>query len=129
MGVPLGQCGCLLDEGLARALWLVAAEATDPQIDNRLPTGNWQIAKVTLVTAVERFRPGATAGQCAPAASQRTVRCMISSHSCTCSTTSPAPGGNSTCGSTVHPVGGPAIRQAGRFTGTNRRGATRAGKS
>lgn len=23
------------------------------------------------------------------------------------------PGGNSTCGSTVHPVGGPAIRQAG----------------
>ena len=38
---------------------------------------------------------------------------MISLHSCTCSTTSPVPGGNSTCGSTVYPWGGPAIRQAG----------------
>jgi hypothetical protein len=52
-------------------------------------------------------------GQFAPAASQRTVRWMTSSHSCTCSTTSPAPGGNSHCGSTVHLAGGPAIRQAG----------------
>src|ERR1700694_3123492 len=38
---------------------------------------------------------------------------MISPHTCTCSTTSPAPDGNSTCGSTVHLLGGPAIRQAG----------------
>lgn len=46
---------------------------------------------------------------------QRTVRCTISSHNCTCSTTRPAPSGNSSCGSTVHPVGGPAVRQAGVF--------------
>jgi hypothetical protein len=36
-------------------------------------------------------------------------------HSWTCSTTSPAPGGNSSCGSTAHLFGGPAIRQAGMF--------------
>ncbi len=34
---------------------------------------------------------------------------------CTRSTTSPAPGGNSNRGSTVHLVGGPATRQAGVF--------------
>src|SRR5207302_6098993 len=39
---------------------LVAAKPADPQIDNRSPTGNGHIAKVPLVTAVERFRPGAT---------------------------------------------------------------------
>jgi Transposase domain (DUF772) len=43
------------------------------------------------------------------------VTWTISSHSCTCSTTSPTPGGNNSCGSKVHPMGGPAIRQAGVF--------------
>jgi ABC-type spermidine/putrescine transport system permease subunit II len=58
--VALRQYRRLLDEGLTRALWLVAAKPADPQIDNRSPTGNGQIAKVPLVTAVERFRPSAT---------------------------------------------------------------------
>jgi len=59
VGVALRQYRYLLNEGLARAVWLVAAKPTDPQIDNRPPTGNRQIPKIPLVTAVERFRPGA----------------------------------------------------------------------
>jgi hypothetical protein len=45
----------LLYEGFARALWLVAAKPTDPQINDRLPTSDRQIAEVTVITAVERF--------------------------------------------------------------------------
>ena len=55
MGVALRQYGYLLNEGLARAVWLVAAKPADLQIDDRLPTGDWQIAEIPLVTAVERF--------------------------------------------------------------------------
>ncbi len=61
MRIPLGQYVCLLDEGLARALWLIAAKAADPQIDNSLPTSDREIAKMTLVVTVECFRPSATA--------------------------------------------------------------------
>src|SRR5579872_258339 len=53
------------------------------------------------------------AGHEAPGADPWTNRCTASSQSCTCSRTSPAPVGNSSCGPTVHPLGGPASRQAG----------------
>lgn len=58
MSVALRQYGCLLDEGLTRALWLVAAKPADQQIDDCLPTCDWEIAQIALVTTVERFRPG-----------------------------------------------------------------------
>jgi len=59
VGVALRQLNYLLNEGLAPAVWLVTAKAADLQIDDRLPTGNRQIAKMTPVPAVEGFRPGA----------------------------------------------------------------------
>jgi len=62
VGVALRQDRCLLHEGLVRALWLVAAKPADLEIDDRLPTRNWNIAQTALVTAVERFRPSAAMG-------------------------------------------------------------------
>lgn len=59
VGVALRQYGCLLNKGLARAFSLVATKSTDPQIDDRPSTGNWQIAQIPLVATVERFRPPA----------------------------------------------------------------------
>jgi hypothetical protein len=58
--VPLCQDRCLLDERRPQALRRVAAETADRHIYDCLPTGDRQVAEVTLITAVERIRPGAT---------------------------------------------------------------------
>jgi len=58
VGVALRQVRGLLNEGLPRTSQLVTAKAANPQIDDRLPTGDRQITEIALVTAVERFRPG-----------------------------------------------------------------------
>jgi hypothetical protein len=41
VSVALRQYGCLLDERLAWALWVVAAKSADLQIDDCPPTSNW----------------------------------------------------------------------------------------
>jgi len=55
MGVTLSQKRGLLDEGLAWALRQVAAKPADSQLNDRLPTGDRQVAEIALVTTVERF--------------------------------------------------------------------------
>jgi hypothetical protein len=62
VGIALRQYWCLLDEGLVRALWLVAAKPADSQIDDRRSTRGRNIAMIALVTAVERLRPRAAMG-------------------------------------------------------------------
>ena len=97
-----------------RAVWLGAPKASHPQLDDHLATDQGQVAEVTRVAAADHVPH---VGQLALAAAQRTATWTIPSQSYTCSTTTPAPGGKSTCGPTVHPLGGPADRRAGAFYG------------
>lgn len=115
MRVAVCQNQRLLCEGLTRTLRPMTAEPSNVQINDRPATSNWQVTETTCVAAMNGIGVVATIWA---DASHRTDRCTISPHSDTCSSTSPAPGGNNTCGPTVHPLGGPAIRQAGAVTGT-----------
>ena len=115
VGVALRQHGCLLNEGLAWAFWLVAAKPPDPQIDNSPPTGDRQIAKITLVTAVERFRPGAAMrAVCAGRfTADREVHDLVPQPYLL--DNEPGAWRQQQLWIQVHLVGGPAIRQAGVF--------------
>jgi hypothetical protein len=67
MGIPFSENWCLLNEGTTRTLRPKTPKASYVQIDDRLPTGNRQVAQVTDVATVNRIGVAAAAGTAGPA--------------------------------------------------------------
>jgi hypothetical protein len=62
MGIPFSKHWCLLNEGTARTFRSKTTKASHVQIDDRLLTGDRQVAQVTDVAAMNRIGVAAAAG-------------------------------------------------------------------